>query len=73
MNLYKYLFGFKIEFLIDRLIGNAKILINVLEQRFIYEYFRKNIQLAGLKANTLTKRCYDAIYRWEKFEVDDQV
>ena len=73
MSPHEYLFGFKIESPADRLVGNAMILASVLEQRFIREYLRRDVQLAGLKANALAKRRYDATYRWEEFEVGDQV
>ena len=46
---------------------------NVLEQRFICEHLRRDVQFVGLEANALAKRRYDATYRWEEFEVGDQV
>jgi len=73
MNLYEYLFGFKIESPVDRLIRNAKIPTNILEQCFIYKHFRKDVQLVDLEANTLAKYRYDAMYCWKEFEVDDQI
>jgi hypothetical protein len=57
------LFEFKIESPANRLIGNAMILANVLEQHFIYKHLRKDVQLVGLEMNTLAKRYYNTTYR----------
>jgi len=71
INHYKYLFGFKIESPADRLVGNVRILASVLEQRFMREHLRRDVQFVGLEANALAKRRYDVAYRWEEFEVGD--
>ena len=71
INPYKYLFKFKIESPIDRLVGNIIIPANVLKQHFIYKYLQKDVQLVDLKANILAKRRYDTMYRWKEFEVGD--
>ena len=73
ISLHEYLFGFKIESPADRLVGNAMISANVLEQRFIREYLRRDVQFASLEANVLAKCYYDTMYCWEEFEVGDQV
>ncbi|SRR6266699_2144988 len=73
MSPYEYLFDFKLELPTDRLTAALRVLEDILERRFIKEHLRKNIQFAIDQANTFVKRYYDSKYRWEEFEVDDQV
>ncbi len=73
MNPYEYLFGFKIEFPVDRLIDITKLLENVFQLQFIREYLRRDIQIASDEANIVAKRYYDKKHRWEKFDVEDQI
>ncbi len=67
------MFEFKIESPVDRLIENVKISTNVLEQRFIHEHLRRDVQFVNLEANVLTKRRYNVTHHWEEFEVGDQI
>ncbi len=72
MNLYKYLFKFKIEVFIDRL-TMFQVLENLLEHRFIKEHLRKDAYTTMNKVNTFVKCYYNFKYHWEKFEVNDEV
>ncbi len=43
MSFYEYLFGFKFESLVNRLITAFRILEDILERKFIREYLRKDV------------------------------
>ena len=70
---YKYLFGFKLESLINRLTAAFRTLEDILERRFIRKHLRKDVQFAINQVNMFVKRYYDFKYCWEEFEVGDQV
>jgi len=71
MSLYKYLFNFKFELSVDRLITVFRILEDILERRFMREHLRKDAQFAMDQANTFVKRYYNSKHHWEEFEVGD--
>ncbi len=73
MNLYKYLFRFKIESPIDRLTSMFRTPEDILKRRFIKKYLRKDAQFAIDQINTFAKRYYDFKYCWKEFKVNDQV
>ncbi len=66
MNLYKYLFGYRIEMSTDCL-TDLQVPENYLERRFMREYLWKDAYFAIDKANILVKICYDSKHRWEEF------
>src|SRR6266566_4891044 len=73
MSLYEYLFGFKLESSVDRLIAALRVSEDILERRFMREHLRKDVQFAMDQVNAFAKRYYDSKHRWEEFEVGDQV
>ncbi len=73
MSPYEYLFGFKIEFPVDCLIGINKLFESVFQLRFMREYLRRDIQIVSDEANVVAKRYYDKKYCWEEFNIGDQV
>ncbi len=73
MNLYKYLFDFKLESSTDHLTAAFQTLEDILERKFIKEHLQKNSQFAIDQANAFAKRYYDSKHRWKKFEVGDQI
>ncbi len=72
MNPYEYLFGYKIETFIDRLI-DFQVLESYLERRFIREYLWKDVHFVIDEINVLVKIRYDFKYCWEEFQVSDWI